>query len=74
METIVTKYSGCIALLIYNKVKRALTIEFKSGGRYRFYKFTPQKFNRFKKAKSKGRYFQNFIRGQYESRRLPVLN
>jgi hypothetical protein len=72
METIIPKYSSSIAMIIYNRIKNALTIEFKSGKRYRYYNVSVQKFARFKNAKSKGSYFANYIRGKYEMRRLAL--
>ena len=63
--TTISVYSSFIDSAVYNEERQFLRIEIK-GTWYYYYGITPQKVARFKKAKSKGRYFIQYIKGKYE--------
>ena len=58
-------HSSFIVEAMYNSAKQVLRLQIKDT-RYYYYGITPQKIARFKKAKSKGRYFIQYIKGKYE--------
>lgn len=58
-------HSSFIVEALYNETKQVLRLQIKSTWYY-YYGITPQKVARFKKAKSKGRYFIQYIKGKYE--------
>ncbi len=63
--------STSIASIGFHKDLRVLEIEFRSGALYRYSAVPPSIFEGMKKAKSKGRYFSQTIRGRFEFHRLP---
>lgn len=67
MKTINVKiHSSFILEAMYNEAKESLRLQIKDTWYY-YYGITPQKFSRFMKAESKGRYFGKYIKGQYET-------
>lgn len=57
-------HSSFIDSAAYNEDKQFLRLEI-HGTWYYYYGVTIQKFYRFKKAHSKGKYFINYIKGRY---------
>lgn len=54
----------------FNDGKPMLDIEFKSGGKYRYFDVPLSVFNGLANADSRGRFFQDNIRGQFKFERL----
>lgn len=54
----------------FNDGKPMLDIEFKSGGKYRYFDVPLSVFNGFANADSRGRFFQESIRGQFKFEKL----
>ena len=59
-------HSSFIKAAMYNSEKEFLRLEIGDHWYY-YYGVTKQKVARFRKATSKGRYFVNYIKGQYKS-------
>lgn len=64
--------SSNLKIIGYDPVKKALQIEFLSGSSYEFSNVPPIIYNQFSKAKSKGKYFSNFIKSNYPFERLYI--
>ncbi len=70
--------SQCVDSFSYDPVEQILTIDFPGrdqgahggGGTYEYLDFSPEEFARFASAASKGSYFNNYIRDQYEYNRV----
>ena len=64
---IVTKQvvSSAIKQLAYDLDRRVLTITFASGNEYDYEDFEQDKFERFYKAKSVGRFYNEQVKGLY---------
>lgn len=63
--------SKSIASIGYRADLRVLEIEFHSGAIYRYFAVSPEIFEEFHKAESKGHYFSQRIRDHFEFCRLP---
>ncbi len=61
--------SSAIASLGYDPARETLEVEFRSGNVYRYFDVPREVYQDFLGARSKGRYFGAFIRGQYDSAR-----
>lgn len=66
MSTAISVHSSFIKSAEYNEALQRLRIEIGNHWYY-YYGVTKQKINRFKKAKSKGKYFCTYIKGQYKT-------
>ena len=64
---VVTKQvvSSAIKQLAYDLDRRVLTITFTSGNEYDYENFEPDTFERFYKAKSVGRFYNEQVKGLY---------
>ena len=57
--------SSVFTSVAYIRSKRILELEFRSGAVYRYFDFSPQQFNEFLAAESKGGYFSRHIRDRF---------
>lgn len=57
--------SEAITQIGYHRKSRTLEVRFSSGDVYRYGDFPPQAYRDFAAARSKGRHFQQHIRGSY---------
>jgi hypothetical protein len=55
-----------LARLSYDANEQSLIIEFKHGGRYEYYDVPEDVFKKMVAARSKGQFFQDSIRDDYE--------
>jgi hypothetical protein len=62
--------SRSIASIGFHQELGVLEIEFRSGALYRYFAVPPSIFEGMHKAESKGRYFSQKIRGQFDFHRL----
>jgi len=62
--------SSLIYQIGYNFSKEMLRIEFNSGKIYFYYDVPKNVYKEFKKASSKGRYFNSYIKGYYYYKRI----
>ena len=62
----ISVHSSFIKSAVYNEAKQSLRIEIGNSWYY-YYGVTKQKVTRFKKATSKGKYFCQYIKGQYRT-------
>ena len=66
-EVISTPESTAFSVISYSKGDTVLRVQFRdSGAWYRYYNFEPAMWEQFKKADSKGGYFNKYIKGNYE--------
>lgn len=66
-EVIRTPESTAFSVISYSREDRVLRVQFRdSGAWYRYYDFEPAMWKEFKQADSKGGYFNQHIKGQYE--------
>lgn len=61
--------SSAIASVGYDPKRETLEVEFKSGNVYRYFDVPEEVYQDLLQARSKGRYFGSYIRGQYTSSR-----
>ncbi len=54
----------------YDSSTQILEIEFNSGGIYQYYNVSDSTFNELMSADSKGKYFNQFIKSQYNFKKL----
>ena len=54
----------------YDRATQALEIEFHGGRVYRYLGVTPEVWSAFRRAASKGHFFQTFIRDHFETTRV----
>ena len=59
--------SSAICSVGYDPASETLEVEFQSGNVYRYSGVPEEIYEDFLQARSKGRFFGTFIRGQYES-------
>jgi hypothetical protein len=59
--------SSAIASVGYDPEKETLEVEFQSGNVYRYSGVPEEIYDDLLRARSKGRFFGTFIRGQYDS-------
>ena len=64
--------SSSILSIGFVKATGVLEVEFQSGSIYRYFGVPQTAFEEFKRAESKGRYFTQYIRGNYEFRRVEI--
>ncbi len=57
--------SSLIAGYGYDPEKQEMDIDFHKGGVYRYFGVSPEAFNDFLRAPSKGKHFLRFIKGAY---------
>ncbi|MBV8828302.1 MAG: KTSC domain-containing protein [Acidobacteriaceae bacterium] len=57
----------------YDADKRTLYLRFRSGDVYRYFHFSPDEYQHFLRAESKGRYFLSNIRNCFRYERLAKL-
>ena len=62
--------STVIAGIKYNASSRSLDIDFKSGNTYRYKNVPAELYSRMKRAISKGKFFNNYIKGVFEFEHL----
>jgi hypothetical protein len=63
-------HSSMIASAGYDKKKSVLEIEFNSGAIWHYYDVTEKIFEGLKKSSSAGRYFDDYIKDEYEEMRI----
>lgn len=61
--------SSAIASVGYDRDREELEVEFRSGNVYRYFRVPEEVYEELLRASSKGRYFGENIRGQYDSAR-----
>jgi len=69
MECIESPESSSIARFCYDKEKEVLRVEFKNGGIYNYFDVPDSVFKKMSEASSKGKFFMDNIRGEYDYRR-----
>jgi KTSC domain-containing protein len=62
--------SSSVKSIGYDSITKTLEVEFGSGGVYRYAPVPPEKYTAMLASESKGKYFQTFIRAQYEHTKL----
>jgi len=55
----------------YVEAERTLYLRFQSGEIYRYFEFSPEQYQEFLAADSKGRYFAAHVRDQFPCERVP---
>ena len=66
IEVIETPGSSMLARFSYDVKEQVLAVEFKHGRRYEYYDVPEAVFKQMVEARSKGRFFQDNIRDDYE--------
>ena len=66
IEVIETPGSSMLARFSYDANEQSLIVEFKHGGRYEYYDVPEDVFKKMVAARSRGRFFQDHIRDDYE--------
>ena len=70
-EVLQTPESTCFTVISYCEAARELQVQFReSGVWYAYFDFEPEMWNDFKNADSKGGFFNESIKGNYEYQRL----
>ena len=64
-----TPESSCFSRIGYNKELCVLGVEFRSTGLYFYYNFPSSEWSRFRKADSKGTWYNDHIKGSYDFER-----
>jgi hypothetical protein len=62
--------SSVIEAIWWNPKSKVLHVKFLSGSYYIYYEVNKYRYYRFKNSESKGKYFNKYIRGSYEYRRI----
>lgn len=68
--TMIPVQSSNIVAVAYDDVLRELTVEFMSGSLYAYLGVTPQQYDGFMAAPSKGSYLSRFIKPYHAARRV----
>lgn len=66
----ITVESTNIKKIGYNKSKQELFVEFNSGNQYKYMKVQQDIYSSFKDAESKGKFFQQTIKGCFDYERI----
>jgi len=70
-ETLQTPESTCFTVISYCEATQELQVQFReSGAWYAYYDFEPEMWEDFKNAYSKGGFFNDYIKGNYEYKSL----
>ncbi|MDB9313208.1 KTSC domain-containing protein [Spirulina sp. CS-785/01] len=70
VEALYPANSSCTNALAYDPQEKLLEIEFTNGSVYQYEGVEPETWNRFRQAKSPGRFYNRAIKGSYEGRRV----
>lgn len=70
MEMVRVDRSSNVAAYGYDAASQTLGVEFKSGGRYKYFGVPKEKVDGFEASKSKGGFLRKEIQGTYEVKRL----
>lgn len=63
--------STCFSYVFYDENENILTVEFRDSGQmYDYYNFSQKEFDSFIASGDLGRYYNNYIKGQYPSMRV----
>ena len=65
--------SSVVKALFYNDETQELTVEFKSGSKYRYDNVDQEEFDSFAKAVSKGKYFNKNVKNNYDYEKVASL-
>ena len=63
--------SSSLRSIGYDSRTRTLEVEFASGGVYRYAPVPADVWGALRRAESKGKYFQDFVRDRFETERVP---